>query len=270
MNILFLAGIVMLALLLNGCAPLAAVSTVGTTINNAAGPDPDNPQAISEARARQVAMANLNLAVEYLRQENHEMALVKLDRALRAEADFAPAYNIRGLLYQRLGKPGEAERNFKRAIKLAPKDSSALNNYGLFLCNQGHNDEALEAFMQAVNNPLYESPEIAYSNAGTCLLEDDPIQARTYFTKALGNNGSFAPALLQMARISYDDNQFDTAYDYLRRYKSRARQTPSSLLLGIRITHQLGLDDETASMALLLRNRFPDSDEARLLQEFDL
>ena len=274
MNILFLVSIVMLILLLNGCTTLTAVGTVGRTINNAvynaAEHNLNNPQAVSGDRAQQVATANLNLAAEYLRQGNYETALVKLNQALKAKSDFAPAYNVRGLLYQRLGDPDEAERNFKRAIKLEPDDSSALNNYGLFLCNQGRTDEALDAFMRAANNPLYELPEIAYSNAGICLLENDLVQARTYFTKALGNNGSFAPALLQMARFSYDDNQFDTAYDYLRRYKSNARQTPSSLLLGIRITHQLGFDDETASMALLLKNRFPNSDEAQLLREFDL
>ncbi len=273
MKCLYLFCLFQIGLLISACSPIAAIGAIGTTVNNAAynaaERDLNNP-ANNKGKALEVATANMNLGVEYLRQGNYEAALRKLDKAVQAKPDFAPVYNVRGLLYQQLGEMGEAEKNFKRAIRLDPDDASTFNNYGSFLCSRGRREEALDAFLSAAKNPFYDSPEIALTNAGLCSLNDDTLLAKRYFNEALSQNAAFAPALLQMASIAYDNNEFESAHAYFRRYKANARQTPKSLLLGIKICHQLGYDDDVSSYALLLKNTFPDTDEARLLQEFDL
>ncbi|MGB1800595.1 MAG: tetratricopeptide repeat protein [Gammaproteobacteria bacterium] len=127
-------------LMLAACGPLAAVSAIGTTINNAAynqaERDLNSPKPNREKQALEVAIANMNLGIEYMRQGAYEGALEKLNRSLLAKPDFAPSYNILGLLYQQLGEPEQAEENFKKSLKFDPTDSSTYNNYGLFLCNQ--------------------------------------------------------------------------------------------------------------------------------------
>jgi type IV pilus assembly protein PilF len=70
-----------------------------------------------------------------------------------------------------------------------------------------------------------------------------------------------------MAAISYEDAQYLPARAYLQRYLVVARHTARSLWLGIRIERKLGDVDAVASYALALSNRFPESDEARLLRE---
>lgn len=233
--------------LLSGCA------SNGGTNANLAGTQTTND----------VATTNLNLGIEYMRAGNMESALDRLKRALDADPGYFGTHNALGLLYQRLGEPALAERHFKRAIALNPGDSGSKNNYALFLCQSNRFDEAEKTFLAAIANPLYETPAAAYSNAGTCALMDKrTADAENFFRRALTINPQIPAALLQMAQISYDQDNYLNARGYLQRYQSVAQHTPASLLLGIRIERQLGDRNAVASYELLLKNNFGDSIEA--------
>ncbi len=219
-------------------------------------------------RSNEVAQANLNLGVEYLRRGEYEKALNKLKKAEAADPRYPPVYNALGLLYQQVDRPEQAEGYFKKAISLEPANSSTLNNYGLFLCGRNRFEEAQETFHKAASNPLYETPEISISNAGTCALKNDQNEeAEKYFRQALSINPKVAPALIQMGELSYEQNNYLAARGYLQRYLEISRHTPKSLWLGIRIEDELGDRNALSSYALLLRNNFPESAEATLLKE---
>lgn len=249
---------------------MALVGAIGQTVNNAAynaaERDQNNPQKSRDTQALEVAVANMNLGVEYMQQGSYENALIRLKRSLRAKPDFAPSHNVLGLLYQRLGDPVESENYFKKAISLDPSDSSTYNNYGLLLCNQDRDDEAEDLFLKAANNPLYDSPEIALTNAGTCVIDNKPEAAENYFRQALNKNPRFSYALLQMVEISFNRNEYELAHQYLKRFQDNTRHTPKSLWLGIQICKNLGYKDDVSSYALLLRNQYPHTEEASLLQ----
>ena len=219
-------------------------------------------------QTNEVAQANINLGIEYLKRGEYENALIKLKKAEKADPRNPSVYNALGLLYQQVNQPEKAEEYFKKSLSLEPANSSTLNNYGLFLCNNNKYEEALEAFQKSANNPLYQTPEVSITNAGTCALNNDkPDLAEGYFRQALERNPKVAPALIQMGEISYDQGNYLSARGYLERYLAIAKHTPKSLWLGIRIEQQLGDKDTLSSYALLLRNNFPDTDEARLLKE---
>ena len=213
-----------------------------------------------------VARTNLDLGIAYMQRGNYEKSLEKLNKARSADPGYYGTYNAYGLLYQLLDEPRKAEENFKKALSLNGNDSGTRNNYGRFLCQRGRFEEAEETFRIAAENPLYETPEIAIANAGTCaLLEGDIEKAEKYFRQALERNPEIPTALLQMCQLSYDQANYLSARGYLQRYLGVAKHTPSSLWLGIRIERALGDTDAEASYTLLLRNNFPDSEEARLL-----
>ena len=215
-----------------------------------------------------MAEINTQLGIQYLMQGEYETALSRLNKALKADSNYVDAYNALGLLYSTLGQIDEADRNFKRAIRLDPKNSLALNNYGQFLCQQGKVEEGLDKFSKAVQNPLYKSPAIALTNAGTCVQNGgDSERAETYFRRALEIDARVAPALIQMANLTYDSGRFLPARGYLQRYQEVAAHTSKSLWLAIHIERDLGDRDTEASYALRLEKSFPDSPEARLLQE---
>ena len=261
----------------SGCTPLAAIGAVGSTVSKTiaremeADDPPPTPPINREHQLEQVAAANVNLGVAYMQQGNYQLALDKLNRAKLAKNDYAPAYNALGLLHQRLGDPQQAERNFKQAIKLNPEDSRALNNYGLFLCQENRIEEANSVFLKAAENPFNSKPEIAITNAGTCAYSNGQYdEAKSYFRKALEKNPRVSPALIQLAELSYEQNEYVDARQYLQRYEDISNHTSRSLWLGIQIENELGDKDKLSSYALLLRNKFPESKEAELLRESGL
>lgn len=261
-----LIGLVMSASMINsGCTPLGAVSMVGSAVSRTI----EKEQAKKEAEPlnRRIAFSNVNLGVEYMRQGEYEKALEKFNKAVEADNKYPLSYNMLGVLYQQLNDAGTAEDYFKKSLKLAPEDPSALNNYGQFLCKQGREKEAEEKFLAAAANPFYQTPEIAYTNAGSCAyLHKHTADAVGYFEKSLAINPQVPVALSQMAEISYDRGDFNKARDFLGRYLELASHTPKTLWLGIRIERHFNDLDRVASYSLLLRNMYPDTVEAELLR----
>ncbi|HKK15357.1 MAG TPA: type IV pilus biogenesis/stability protein PilW [Gammaproteobacteria bacterium] len=244
--------LLLLLLLLPACAPVNETSGLDT-------------------RSNEVAEANLNVGIAYLKRGEYNKALDKLNKAYEADPRYTPTLNALGLLYQKLGNNEKAEQYFKQSLGIRSDDAYTLNNYGQFLCINDRYTEAEDAFKKAAANPLYETPEISLANIGTCALRNgDKEKAEKYFRLALEKNARVAPALIQMGQISYDQGNYLSARGYLQRYLEVARHTPASLWLGIRVEKELGDKDTLSSYALLLRNNFPDSDEAALLRQSGL
>ncbi len=266
---LVLIGLMPLVLT-GGCTAVSAVGAVGSTITNAAYNEAERRNRSSyvspEERRMDIAQANLQLGIAYMQNNQFDKALFKLERALQARDDYAPVYNALGLLYRKMGQDDRAEEHFRHALRLDPADSSILNNYGLFLCENDRYAEAEEQFLNSANNPLYQTPEIALTNAGTCAMENrDIARAEEFFISALNWNVNIAPALIQMAEISHARGDDYEARKYLERFKNISAHTPKSLLLGVQIEQELGNLDGASSYALLLKNRYPDTEEAAQL-----
>ena len=278
MNVIYSVFILSVVFILPACsAPIAAAGAMGNLINRTAELGEENQQSSLPSKQaytnsyydrEEIAARNLNLGIEYMKLGEYNLALEKLLRAKEAKSDYAPVYDALGLLYQKLGQPEEADRNFRQAIKLNSNSSITLNNYGQFLCNQDQEEEAENHFLAAAENPLYETPEIPYTNIGTCaLMHDQPDKASEFFKKALTLNPAIPAALIQMAEIECNEGNYESAHDYLERYLKFSKHTPKSLWLGIRIEQQLGNKNKVSGYALLLRNQYPDTEEARFLQE---
>ncbi len=215
-----------------------------------------------------IAQTNLNLGIAYLRTGEFEKALEKLQKARAADKNYPPIYNALGVLYQQLGNKVKAEEYYLHALGLNGSDSSTLNNYGQFLCQESRFDEAEVTFLKAANNPLYATPEIAFSNAGTCAMKQGELDtAETYFRDALKKNPKVAIALLQMSEISYATGNYLSARGYLQRYLEISSHTAKSLWIGIQVENELGDKNALSSYKLLLRNKFPDSKETSLLKD---
>jgi type IV pilus assembly protein PilF len=262
----FLSGaLIAVCLILSGCTALSAVSMIGNTISRTV--EAQQRKKAEEPAHKRVAITNVNLGVEYMRQGYYEKALDKFNRALEADPDYALTYNMLGVLYQLLEDPDGAEKHFKHSLKIDKEKPSTLNNYGQFLCKQDRELEAEEKFLTATNNPFYTTPELAYANVGSCAYMHKKTEiAVKYFEKSLFLNPDMSVALSQMAEISFDRGDYIIARDYMDRYLKQTRHTPRTLWLAIRIERQFNDVDKLASYSLLLRNQFPDTVEAELLR----
>ena len=205
---------------------------------------------------------NVQLGMGYLQQNNMEQASEKLTKALRQDPNSASAHNAYGILQERLLQNEKAEKHYKIATELEPDNSAAANNYGTFLCRNKREIESEKYFLKAVENPLYSTPEYAYTNAALCLLRiDQKDRAKDYLRKALAAKSNFSTALIAIARIEFEEENYPNAKVYLDRFHLVAEPTARSLWLAIKAELQMDNSRDVGELAEKLKTNFPDSEE---------
>ena len=223
---------------------------------------PVNPQPSQNEKASKI---NVQLGIGYLQQNNLELANEKLSKAIRQNPDSAPAHNAFAILQDRLRQTEKAEYHYKEATSLDPENSQAANNYGAFLCRHGRERESEKYFLQALKNPLYSTPEVAYTNAALCLLQlgeaKETQRAKEYLNKAIAVNSDYGPALLVMANLLFEEGEYAAAKPYLDHYSLVARASARSLWLAIRNTLQLDSKGNVDELARRLGTDFSNSPE---------
>ena len=218
-----------------------------------------NPGQTNNEKASAV---NVQLGIGYLQQNKLELASEKLTKAVRQDPNSASAHNAYAILQDRLLQTELAEYHYQKATSLDPRDSQAANNYGAFLCRNGREIESEKYFLRALDNPLYSTPEYAYTNAAVCLIKVNQIDtAKDYLRKALAAKSDFGTALLAMGDLLFKDGNHEQAKIYLDRYHLVARPTAKSLWLAIRNTLELDSGADVEEYALRLETDFPDSQE---------
>lgn len=242
-------------LLLAGCA---------TTQRNSQGEKNRGVDRVSPVRAAEV---NTRLGIGYMERGKYELAVDKLERAVEHDPEHVPAYLTLALLYEQIGAPDQAGDHYERAARLAPDDGATQNSYGAYLCRHGQFEDAVERFLNATEDPFYETPEVALTNAGACARRiPDPARAERFLRRALEMRSGFAEALYHMADLSYQQGNAFQARAFLQRYESAAGHEAGTLLLGYRIETALGNAEGASGYASRLRRNYPDSQEARTLK----
>lgn len=220
--------------------------------------------AVGDPRSR--AKLHTELGSLYYQERNMAVALEEMNIAIEADSGYAPAYNVRGLVYLYLGELQQAESDFRRALRLADGDPEINNNFGLFLCQVGREKESIEYFQRAIKNPLYQTPERALMNAAQCSQKlGDLDAAEAYIDRALRYSRNNQQALLQLASINYQKNNFSVAKALLLELSRQTEPNAAVLWLGLRIERRLNDRSAEANYASQLRRKFPESGE---YQEF--
>lgn len=220
-------------------------------------------------RALQSARIHTELAGQYYQRGQYRVAIEEAEIALQSKADYAPAYNMLGLVYMDLQEDSRAAWNFDRGLKITPSDPDLHNNFGWFLCQRKPDqmERAVNHFMVAVRDPLYETPERAYANAGLCVLkQDDFTRAQDFFQKALVAQPDYALAKLGLIELDFKRGNLKTAQSGITRFLRAYPFTPESLWLAIRIAQATGDTNAEANYAFQLQRHFPDSGEAKALR----
>lgn len=221
--------------------------------------------------AEKASVANTELGVAYLAKGNYKVAMVKLKKALAFDDDNANAHHYIAELYRRLEQNDLASEHFKAALELDDDDSAIKNNYGIFLCGNGSYEKGLKLFNKVLADPLYGDKGQVYENMGLCAEKQGNIlNAEKYFETALKFNKKLPAALLGLAQIEFDKRKIKAATKYLNRHNKVARVSPQSLWLELLIARKKGLKGRVGSLALKLKQYFPDSREVKLLVKLKL
>jgi type IV pilus assembly protein PilF len=212
------------------------------------------------------AEANATLGLRYMQQGNYEVAMKKLQKAIKFDRKYAPAHHYLGELYRRLERYEDAEEHYRDALDYTKEEDYQLyNNYGIFLCSQGRYEEGEKQLLHVLQNPVYPQRAQVYENLGLCAEKIPNLErAEEYLRNALKMNPKLPSSLLAMARLNFTHGNYLSTRAYLQRYLAIARHNPQTLWLGIRTERLLGNSNAVDSYGLLLKSTFPDSKEAHL------
>ena len=249
-----------MVLLLGGCTATGFGSGQGAQQAVSAQP--------AEGEQQQRAKVHTELGSLYLLDGRSAIALEEARIALSADPDYAPAYNLLGLIHMVLDETRLAEDNFEKALRLAPGDPEISNNFGWFLCQTGRERRSIAYLMAAAKNPLYATPTKPYTNAGVCSvrLKDDKA-AEEYLLTALRLSATNTQALYWLADIAYRQGRHSEARQWATDIERMMEPTAEVVWLALRIERKLGNREAEARYASQLRRRFPGSPEQRLLTQ---
>ncbi len=255
--------VVILCLLL----PLAGCITTHTNSGTMGKP---LPQETKGEQAKDAARVHTELGQHYLAGGDVQAALGKLEMALQFDPNYAPAHTVIAVIYERIGKTGEAEKHYRKAVQIEPTKGAWNNNLGQFLCSIGKYVEGDTYFRKAVTDPFYSTPGVALTNAGVCQLRaGDKAKAEADFRDAIARNPQDAEALFQLANLLYQGKDAFRARAFLQRFDALDKPTAASLKLGHDIESSMGNREGALNYSKRLRSQFPDSEQAHALESTD-
>lgn len=190
--------------------------------------------------AARAADANAALGISYLRDGHYQLAAEKFRQALSYQQDHANAHWGLALVYKHWGEPDRAQAHFLRALDAAPRPE-IQNSYGVFLCEQGRTEQAVEYFQRAASHPGYTGAASALANAGICLRRaGQRRRAAEFLQRALAREPENKAALAAMARLRYGSGRHFNARAFFQRLDAVQGLNGRLLLLAARNELALG------------------------------
>ena len=204
----------------------------------------------------------ITLGMAYLDRNDRDASRRNFEKALEIDGGSAEAHNGMGLLYELNGEIALSEKSFKRAIKEDRSFTQAKVNYGVFLYRLQRYQEAYDFFEKASKDLRYDRRALALAYVGQAAQKlNNGIRAKSAFEHALNIDNQLPLPMIELAQMSFEEQDYSSAKNYLDRYTRIAKPSPKSLWLGIRIERIFGNKDKEASYALALKNLHPYSKE---------
>ncbi len=248
---------------------LLAVSLLGACAQKGPGDASDLKDKVTESdepdNARR-ARVRLELASAYFGRGQMNVALDEVKLALAADPNLGPAFNLRGLIYGSMGEHALAEDSFKRALQLNPRDVDTMQNYGWYMCQRQRYTDADGLFRQALGSPQNQDISRTLLTQGICQARaGDLPAAEATLQRAYEIDSGNASVAVNLAEVLFRRGDYERARFQMRRINAvREIVNPQTLWLAMRIEHRLGNTQGLASLGQQLRDRFPESSQAKL------
>lgn len=220
------------------------------------------PEMHFETDDRSRGAAGATLLVREGQQHLAQGDLASAERAAAKAVKLAPAsplgHTLMGLVEDQRGDGRGAGEHYRRAVELAPAEGALLNNYGAWLCGQGHAVESLGWFERALADDRYPSPAAALTNAGVCAHRAGKSdRAGQYLDRAIELDPANPVALGLLAEREFHGGSALRARAFSQRRLAAAPADPGALLLASQIEEKLGDNAAAARYVQQLRAEFP-------------
>ena len=179
--------------------------------NNSSVPQENNVNSVT-SEAEKITGADLSdetkaevyvlLTSAYMQQNKLDLALKNAEQGLKIKPDYHRANYAMALMQERLGNMAEAEKYLVKALEAYPEYAEASNAYGWILCRQKNFIQAEKFFRQAIANPLYKTPEMAWTNLGICTKLAGNIElAISHLKQAVALNPKYRQATYSLSLL---------------------------------------------------------------------
>ena len=213
---------------------------------------------------------NARLAIEYMKREQLQAASEKIEKALVQNPRDLSVQLAAGDVFERLLDTKRAEKHFRLSLRADPGSPEAQNALGAFLCRHKEHTKGEEMFLKAASNPVYRTPEVAYTNAGVCARSAGQLErAEQYLRQALAVRSVYPETFVQLAGVAHDRGNHLQARAFIERFLASAPATADVLLLGHQIEKALQDDAAAKGFSERLRKEFPDSVQLRVLDDME-
>lgn len=209
------------------------------------------------------------IAAEYIRQGDLDLAKRALDEAIDRDSSNALAKMMMAVTYQIDGGAKNlklADEYYQRAVSTDPKEPQIRNNYGQYLFTLGRYEEAAKQFVISGDTIEYTNRSFAYANLGQSYVKLNRMdEAKAAFLRALRIDKKNPSAILGLADLYYNQGAYDQAFEIYRSYMDIADAKmvdENGLIVGIRILNKTGDHMEMINLGGLLLQKFPNSNEA--------
>lgn len=215
-----------------------------------------------EPDERRRARIRLELASSYYAEGKTEIALDELRQVISIDPNFADAFNLRGLIYMRLGDNRQAEDSFRRSLQLNPRDADAAHNYGWLLCNMQRYPDSIRTFQMALASPIYADRAKTHMALGLCQARAGQLpDAEANLKRSYELDPANPITGYNLARLLYQRGDFERAQFYIRRLNNSELANAETLWLGIKVENRMNDAAAMRQLSDVLRRRFPQSRE---------
>lgn len=243
-----------------GLATVAALVGCGAT--TAQREDASIVTQSDETDVQRRARIRLELAANYFQSGKTTIALDEIKQVLALDPTSGDAYNMRGLIYMRLGDPDIADESFTKAQSLKPGDADIMHNHGWLLCQEKKFDAADRYFNQALVQRHYFQQGRTLMAQGLCYeAAGKNAEAEAALLKSYEYDAGNPMVSYNLARLLHQRGDDQRARFYIRRLNNGELANSESLYLGIEIERALGDRTVARQLANQLQKRFPDSKE---------
>jgi type IV pilus biogenesis/stability protein PilW len=179
----------------------------------------------ASSQVRLQADEHYQLAQSYLGTRSYLLAEQEIRRALDLRSDESRYFELLALVYQAQGRLQLAEEAYRLALQQTDVPPSVLVNYSTLLLLRERSDDAIALVQQALRDPHYTKPALAYTNLGLAYFKKGALhQAAKYLHRALEYQADLPEAHYNLGLVYARMHEPDKA---IREFREAIRFRPS-------------------------------------------
>lgn len=209
----------------------------------------------------------MSLGLEYIKAGDMVNAKYNLEKAEEHLPDDPEVLLAIAYFYEQVKNYIRAEDYYERAIDADSSFGDSYNNFGTFLCRQKQYERAEKMFIYATELSNYIQLANSFENAGLCAREaGDLNKALRYLEQAIAYDNLRPLALLSMAQVQLELNDYPKAQYFLTRFSEVTQPSADSIYTEAKLHHKQKNMELFLERYALLVERFPGSQYIELLK----